>query len=34
MDDFSWFVVGVAGGAAAVLGAGYFAYKLWIWRHP
>lgn len=33
MDDFSWFVVGVAGGAVVVLGAGYFAYKLWTWRH-
>jgi hypothetical protein len=25
MDDFTWFVVGVAGGAAAALGLGYIA---------
>jgi hypothetical protein len=33
MDDFTLFVIGVAGGATAVLGLGYAAYKLYIWRH-
>lgn len=27
------FVIGVAGGAVAVLAGGYAAYKIWIWRH-
>jgi hypothetical protein len=29
MDDFTWFLVGVAGGATAVLGLGYAALKRW-----
>lgn len=33
MDGFTWFVLGIAGGAAAVLGLGYAAYKIYIWRH-
>jgi len=32
VDDFTWFVVGVAGGATATLGALYAAYKLWLRR--
>lgn len=33
MDDWTLFVLGVAGGAAAVLGLGYTAYKIYVWRH-
>lgn len=32
MDDFTWFVTGIAGGAVAVLGIVYAAYKISIWR--
>jgi hypothetical protein len=33
MDDFTWFVVGVAAGAVGLLGAGYAVYKAWVWRN-
>lgn len=33
MDSFTQFVLGVAGGAALVLGGGYAAYKIWIRRN-
>lgn len=32
MDDFTWFVAGIAGGAITVLGIIYAAYKISIWR--
>lgn len=32
MDDFTWFVVGIAGGAAAALGLGYAALTWYLTR--
>lgn len=33
MDDRTWFMIGVVGGAASILGAGYATYKIWIRWH-
>jgi len=33
MNDFTAFVLGVAGGAAAVLGALYAAHRIWLRRN-
>lgn len=33
MDEWFWFVVGIAAGAVGTVMGAYAGYKLWIWRH-